>query len=159
TDHGTVELQFDDPAARVDVEIDGQQFKLVTSGDTIRVRAGRHTLQAVGKDFEMEGESFAVKRNDRTLVRVKFRPRPAAAVPPRERDPKERVAALIQQGRDLKDSKEYDRAIAVFSEALALAPDSAAAYAQRGHARFLKREYDAALRDYQEALRLAPDEA
>jgi tetratricopeptide (TPR) repeat protein len=51
----------------------------------------------------------------------------------------------------------YDRAIADFTQAIRLDPDSASAYIERGGAYDAKGYHDQAIADYSQAIRLAPD--
>jgi tetratricopeptide (TPR) repeat protein len=53
----------------------------------------------------------------------------------------------------------YDRAISIFSDALRLDADHAAAYRNRAHAYLWKSKYDQAIADYTEALRIEPRSA
>ena len=55
--------------------------------------------------------------------------------------------------------KDYDRAIADFTEAITLAPNYAAAYNNRGYAWSQKKEYDRAIADFDQAIRLDPGNA
>jgi tetratricopeptide (TPR) repeat protein len=54
---------------------------------------------------------------------------------------------------------EYDRAIADFTQAIALKPDFALAYSNRGNAYANKGEYDRAIADYTQAIKLNPNVA
>jgi len=56
-------------------------------------------------------------------------------------------------------AREYDRAIADYSEAIRLDPKNAGAYSGRGEAYCFKGEYDRAIADFTEALRLKPTDA
>jgi len=58
-----------------------------------------------------------------------------------------------------KNKGELDAAIADYDRAIALAPDSAAAYINRGRAKSNKGDFDAALADYDNAIALDPDNA
>ena len=53
--------------------------------------------------------------------------------------------------------KEYDKAIADYTEAIRLDPKYARAYNNRGDAWYGKKEYDKAIADYTEAIRLDPE--
>ena len=53
--------------------------------------------------------------------------------------------------------KDYDQAIACFSESIRLNPDDAIAYINRGFAYGKKGDYEAAIADFTEAIRLRPD--
>ncbi|KQY29749.1 hypothetical protein ASD38_10520 [Caulobacter sp. Root487D2Y] len=64
--------------------------------------------------------------------------------------------AFVDRGSRLLDQREYDRAIADFSSALALDPNNVLAYADRGVAHAWKDEVEAATADFDSALRLDP---
>ena len=67
--------------------------------------------------------------------------------------------AYNNRGFARADKKEYDKAIADFSEAIRLDPKDATAYYNRGIAWAGKNEYDKAIADYSEAIRLDPKDA
>src|SRR5262245_47540364 len=56
------------------------------------------------------------------------------------------------------DRKDYDTAIAEFTEAIRIDPESDGAYHNRAHAYAEKKQYAKAIADYNQAMRLAPDE-
>ena len=62
----------------------------------------------------------------------------------------------MKRAYEWASAKEYDRAIADFSEAIRFNPHLAGAYVGRGHARCEKKEYDQAIDDYNQALRVDP---
>ncbi len=64
---------------------------------------------------------------------------------------------LIYRGSIWLLKREHDKAIADFTAAIGLAPESAAGYVARGFAWFSKNEFDKAIVDFNEALRIAPD--
>ena len=64
--------------------------------------------------------------------------------------------AYGNRGRSYRVKKDYDRAIADFSEAIRLDPKIAKAYNERGGAYYGKKDYDRAIADYSEAIRLNP---
>jgi tetratricopeptide (TPR) repeat protein/serine/threonine protein kinase len=55
--------------------------------------------------------------------------------------------------------REYDKAIADYTEAIRLNPKNARAYTERGHVYYKKEDYDKAITDYTEAIRLDPKDA
>ena len=62
----------------------------------------------------------------------------------------------FQQGKEAATNREFDVAIASFTEAIRLDPNSAMAYRDRGLAYEGKGDHDKALADYTEALRINP---
>jgi ABC-type multidrug transport system ATPase subunit len=70
-----------------------------------------------------------------------------------------RVARILRQADDCLDRKDYDGAIAQYTEALGLQPDNAEAHFNRGIAYRHKGDNDRAIADYTEAIRLEPDDA
>jgi len=63
---------------------------------------------------------------------------------------------LEQQGQILFQKGDYDRAIAVYTKAIALFPDNYKTYNNRGRAWFYKSDYDQAIADYSKALGINP---
>jgi len=61
------------------------------------------------------------------------------------------------RGREFLNENEYDRAIADFSEAVKLSPDTYDYYDNRARAYFNKRDFDHAISDYDQMIRLRPD--
>src|SRR6202008_504128 len=57
------------------------------------------------------------------------------------------------------DAKQYDKAIADYTEAIRLKPDYADAHYNRGNAYYYLQQYDKAVADYSEVIRLKPDYA
>lgn len=55
------------------------------------------------------------------------------------------------------DAKQYDKAIADYTEAIRLKPDYADAHYNRGNAYYYLQQYDEAVADYSEVIRLKPD--
>jgi tetratricopeptide (TPR) repeat protein len=70
----------------------------------------------------------------------------------------ERSDEALDRGMAAADRKDYDTAIAEFTEAIRLDPQSDAAYHNRANAYADKHEYAKAVADYNEAIRLAPDD-
>jgi tetratricopeptide (TPR) repeat protein len=58
----------------------------------------------------------------------------------------------------LKAKKDYDRAIAEYTEAILIDPDNAFHYSSRGHVYRQNGDYDRAIADYAEAIRLEPND-
>jgi len=70
----------------------------------------------------------------------------------------ERSDEAYDRGCAALERKDYDTAIAEFTEAIRLDPESDDAYHNRAHAYADKGEYARAIADYREAIRLAPDD-
>jgi serine/threonine-protein kinase len=71
----------------------------------------------------------------------------------------EQSEAAFDRGNAAMARKDYDTAIAEFTEAIRLDPESDGAYYNRAHAYADKKEYAKAIADYNEAIRLAPEDA
>jgi tetratricopeptide (TPR) repeat protein len=65
----------------------------------------------------------------------------------------------FQQGLKALAGRDYDLAIACFSEEIRLHPNEAASYANRGNAYAAKGEFDKAIADFTRAIRLNPQDA
>jgi Protein kinase domain/Bacterial tandem repeat domain 1 len=104
TDYGQIVVQFNDPNAKVDVRVNGQEVTLDPGGTkAVRVRAGANRkLEVTGADFETVSESFDVKRGGVSVARVTLVPKgggdaaskgpPAAVVAvPKKTDPSKPV--------------------------------------------------------------------
>jgi tetratricopeptide (TPR) repeat protein len=63
------------------------------------------------------------------------------------------------RGSAMGNMRDYDRAIADYSEAIRLNPNYALAYKNRGNAWHFKRDYDRAVADYNQAIRIDPNYA
>jgi tetratricopeptide (TPR) repeat protein len=70
----------------------------------------------------------------------------------------ERSDEAFDRGNAALERKDYDTAIAEFTEAIRLDPQADDAYHNRAHAYAEKREYAKAIADYNEAIRLNPDD-
>ena len=71
---------------------------------------------------------------------------------------REKAEALIEKGRKLRDEKDFEGAIAVFTEAIAADDSDDNAYFLRGLQYDLIEEYDKAIADFNKGLSLLPDE-
>ena len=77
---------------------------------------------------------------------------------------RERGAEYINRGNEWENKGEYDKAVAAYTQALAVAApddtqDISIAHANRGGAWANKREYDKAIADYTQALAITPNDA
>jgi tetratricopeptide (TPR) repeat protein len=71
----------------------------------------------------------------------------------------QRAVECNNRGNEAQAKKEYDRAVAEYSEAILLYPGEAVFLGNRGNAYFDKQEYGKAIADYTEAIRMNPGEA
>jgi tetratricopeptide (TPR) repeat protein len=165
TDNGTVEIRLNDPAAGVQVTVDGNEITLTENGRVTKVRAGAHALLIKGPDFETEARTFNVTRGENKIVEVELKPRPPVASGPgtgggRPLTPGEaKLARLLQRGNVACRQGRLDDLDAIASEALKLDPESPGALALRAHYRAAKNDFDRARADADAALRLNPETA
>ncbi len=85
---------------------------------------------------------------------------PAAAAPatPGAEAPTPKTAQeYINQGKDVLKAKQYDQALASFSEAIKLDPKSAAAYNNRGIVYCEKGDFDQAIADFSKVIEIDPN--
>ena len=68
------------------------------------------------------------------------------------------LEAALQRGEAAIDRKEWDKAIAAFTEAIRIDPKADGAHYNRGYAYAEKREYAKAIADFNEAIRLEPND-
>ena len=67
------------------------------------------------------------------------------------------AAAAISRGEAYLNHQNYEKAIAEFSQAIQLKPDSAEVYEKRGIAYSEKGEYENAIKDFSRAMQIAPE--
>src|SRR5262249_5837795 len=81
TDYGQIVVQLNDPNAKVDVKVNGQEVTLaVEGGKPIRVRAGKNQkLEISGAEFETVSDTFDLKRGDVHVARVTLKLKPEFA--------------------------------------------------------------------------------
>jgi hypothetical protein len=78
TKEGTIEIELNDPQAKVEVKVDGETVHLVGVGKPLTLRAVEHHLLVTGEDFETVSRSFTVKRGQNPVLRVQLKPVPPA---------------------------------------------------------------------------------
>ena len=65
----------------------------------------------------------------------------------------------LENGKSFLEKKDYDSAIAAYTEAIRLDSENVEAYCNRGGAYAWKKEYDRAIADYTQAIKLDPKHA
>jgi hypothetical protein len=73
TKYGTVEIELNDPRAKVEVKVDGDTIDIIGAGKPLRLTAGPHHLRVTWHDFEAIGQSFTVKRGENPVLRVQLK--------------------------------------------------------------------------------------
>jgi tetratricopeptide (TPR) repeat protein len=81
------------------------------------------------------------------------------AIESRELSIADRADAYTNRGIAWSDKKDYDHAIADFSDAIRINAQDAGALYNRGNAWYNKKDYDRAIADYDEAIRINPQKA
>jgi tetratricopeptide (TPR) repeat protein len=161
TDNGTVEIRLSDPAAAVEVAVDGNEITLTANGRVTKVRAGGHALLVKGPDFETEARTFNVTRGEKKVVEVELRPKPAAAVTKPEPLPlspeRARLARLLASCREAFEQRRWDDLGRLAREAIQIDPESPGALAFRGHDRAIRNDLRGAREDLDAALKLNPE--
>jgi WD40 repeat protein/tetratricopeptide (TPR) repeat protein len=156
TNHGTVEIQLSDPAAKVEVKIDGEDIRLVHNGEIIRLRVGNHKLVAVSKDFESVGESVTIKRGGREVFRVALKPKAGARAGISNRAVQENVKTFLRAGREFLKKGQLVEAIRAANEALRLNAECAAAHLMLGEAYYRQGKRPESLLEATKAIDLNP---
>jgi hypothetical protein len=76
TDNGTLIVELSDPAANVDVRVNGKGVVLDPEGNAVRIRAGKdQQLEVSGQEYRTVAESFDLMRGGSTVVRVTLVPK------------------------------------------------------------------------------------
>jgi serine/threonine protein kinase len=137
TNEGTIAISLSDPAAKVDVMIDG---KPISPDTPLRLAPGSHVLEVSGKGYRTIRPEFVVARGTNPPLQVTLEPDAAQAkgvpppkdlpppidprppIQPKPDEPKlppePKLSPLEQSARtlvDLMDRGEYDRAAAAFN--------------------------------------------
>jgi formylglycine-generating enzyme len=79
TDFGEVKIQLSDPAAKVEVKVDGNTIDIAGLREPLRVKSGPHDLEVSSGEFQAFTKAFTVKRGEREVVRVTLEPKPRPA--------------------------------------------------------------------------------
>jgi tetratricopeptide (TPR) repeat protein len=81
----------------------------------------------------------------------------SAIIEARQEEPRKMATAFNNRGVAHRFKRDYDAALADYSEALRLNPSSASAYNNRGIIFRIRHDYDRAIADYDHAIALNPD--
>ncbi|MHB1037932.1 MAG: protein kinase domain-containing protein [Pirellulales bacterium] len=76
TNHGTVRIEIRDPAANIEVKVDGDRIEVAGLAEPLRLRAGTHFLEVDSPDFKSYSRSFAVRRAGEETLTVSLEPKP-----------------------------------------------------------------------------------
>jgi hypothetical protein len=72
TNKGTIQVELSDPAAEVEIRIDGDTVSLAALDEPLRLRAGEHELVVTGTNFKTVSRTFTVKRGNNPSFRVEL---------------------------------------------------------------------------------------
>jgi serine/threonine protein kinase len=104
TPHGDVTIELSDPAAAVEVKVDGNRIELANLDKPLTLTAGEHGLTVTGADFETTTQQFTVKKGDKQAVKVTLKAKAKPAPQPVTPDGGGSAAGLaspIFNGKDL----------------------------------------------------------
>jgi serine/threonine protein kinase/tetratricopeptide (TPR) repeat protein len=155
TDHGDVIVRFNDPNAKVEITVDGNEITIDENGRITRLTTGPHTMQVKGPDFETQTKLFKITRQETSLVEFELRPKAnsATAASPPGRAGRARLATLLANGHELFLRDAFKAVGQVADEALRIDPESPGALALRsvyrgtcGDRAGSRKDADAALR-------------
>jgi tetratricopeptide (TPR) repeat protein len=133
---------------------------LSAAGNAYRFRAAVVNVETL----EREVTTALTLRNNRSFRQLAASlQRPGGSPAPQraaiDYGPPENAGAFLDRGISFALNKDYDTALADFTDALRLDPNLAAAYTNRGAAYADKGDIEKALADFTDALRLDPDNA
>jgi WD40 repeat protein/tetratricopeptide (TPR) repeat protein len=156
TNHGTVEIRLSDPAAQVELKIDGEDLRLVHNGEIIRLRVGDHRLETVSKDYESVGESVTIKRGGKEIFRVALKPKADSRAGVAPAALQDKVSALLKGGRESLARGQLPEVLSAVNEALRLDSHSAQAYWLRGEAYLAQGKRPESIQEATKAIQLNP---
>ena len=79
TNKGTIKVELSDPAADVEIKVDGDTISITGLDEPLKLKAGDHELVVTGKKFETVSKSFTVKRGDNPVLRITLQEKKQAA--------------------------------------------------------------------------------
>lgn len=151
TDYGQIRVNINEPAAKVEIKLDGKPLELAADG-TAKVRSGEHTLEVSATDYKPEFKPFRVKRGTTEVIEVDLRSSIAqdpAVVRARE------VARILEKATALFEGQKpnLDEALSVVYQAMEVDPESIDALEMRGRIQLAKGRLDAAREDFTRVLK------
>jgi hypothetical protein len=75
TKYGDVVVELSDPAAQVEVKVDGEKIDLVGPVRPVSLTVGEHGLTVTGADFETVTKAFTIRQGEKQVVKVTLRPK------------------------------------------------------------------------------------
>lgn len=80
TEFGTIKIELSDPAAQVQIKLDGNSIDLTGIDSPLRLRAREHGLEITGKDFETITKVFRVRSGSNKPLLIELIPRQSEPV-------------------------------------------------------------------------------
>jgi hypothetical protein len=75
TNYGLVKIELSDPAAKVEVKIDGNAIEINRIREPLRLKAGEHGLEVTSEHFQAVVRSFMVHRGQLEPLRITLPPK------------------------------------------------------------------------------------
>jgi len=79
TPTGTIRIELSDPAATVEVRVDGDVVSLTGLAEPLHLKATEHELIVTGETFETLTKTFTVKKGENPVLQVSLEKKPAPA--------------------------------------------------------------------------------
>lgn len=74
TPYGTVKIELSDPAAQVEVKVDGDVIDIARLKEPMRLKVGEHDLLVASGDYQTVSKSFTVRRGSNEVLPVSLEP-------------------------------------------------------------------------------------
>ena len=71
---GTVKISLSDPSAAQEIMLDGNEVDVAVLGQPLRLPAGGHSLEVVGKGYERVARAFDIRRGENPAIEIDFIP-------------------------------------------------------------------------------------
>ena len=76
TNHGYVKIELSEPAAKVEVKVDGRSIEITRLREPLPIKPGDHELEVTSEEFKTCSKSFTVARGATEVVRVTLERKP-----------------------------------------------------------------------------------